>query len=71
MQELPFLDVHIQIRENELDLTVWQKTTDTGILLNFNAICLKACKSTLVLPYLTELSLFVNARIYLKSRSES
>ena len=38
MQILPFLDVHVQIRENELDLSVWRKETDTGILLNFNAI---------------------------------
>ena len=38
MQALPFLDVHVQIRENKLDLGVWQKTTNTGILLNFNAI---------------------------------
>ena len=27
MQALPFLDVHVQIRENELDLSVWRKET--------------------------------------------
>ena len=36
MQALPFLDVHVQIRENELDLSVRRKETNTGILLNFN-----------------------------------
>ena len=38
MQALPFLDVYVQIRENELDLSVWRKETNTGILLNFNVI---------------------------------
>ena len=36
MQALPFPDVHVQIRENELDLSVWRKETNTGILLNCN-----------------------------------
>ena len=48
-QALPFLDVHVQIRENELDLSVWRKETNTGILLNFNAICPNVWKSSLVL----------------------
>ena len=49
MQALPFLNVHVQIRENELDLSVWRKETNTGILLNFNAICPNVWKSSLVL----------------------
>ena len=49
MQALPFLDVHVQIRENELDLSVWQKETNTGILLIFNAVCPNVWKSSLVL----------------------
>ena len=49
MQALPFLDVHVQIRENELDLSVWRKETNIGILLNFNAICPNVWKSSLVL----------------------
>ena len=49
MQALPFLDVHVRIRENELDLGVWRKETSSGILLNFNAICPNVWKSSLVL----------------------
>ena len=52
MQALPFLDVHVQIRENELDLSVWRKETNTGILLNFNSICPNVWKSSLVLRLL-------------------
>ena len=49
MQALPFLDAHVQIRENELDLSVWRKKTKTGFLLNFNAICPNVWKSSLEL----------------------
>ena len=49
MQALPFLDVYVQIRENELDLSVWPKEANTGILMNFNAICPNVWKSSLVL----------------------
>ena len=49
MQALPFLDFHVQIRENELDLSVWRKETNAGILLNFIAICPNVWKSSLVL----------------------
>ena len=49
MQALPFLDVHIQIREKELDLGVWRKETNTGILLNFNALCPNVWKLSLAL----------------------
>ena len=49
MQALPFLDVHVQMRENELVLSVGRKETNTGILLNFNAICPNVWKSSLVL----------------------
>ena len=38
-QALPFIDVHVQIRENELDSSVWRKAINAGILLNFNTIC--------------------------------
>ena len=49
MQTLPFLDVRVQIRENELDLSAWRKTTNTCILFNFNAICPNVWKSSSVL----------------------
>ena len=71
MQALPFLDVHVQFRENELDLSVWRKETNTGILLNFNAICPNFGNRALYCAYLIELNLFVRASIYLKSRWES
>ena len=49
MQALPFLNVHVRIGEDELDLCVWRKTTNTGILLILNAICPNGWKSSLVL----------------------
>ena len=49
LQALPFLEVYVQIRENELDLSVWQKETNTGTLLNFNVICSNVWKSSFVL----------------------
>ena len=48
MQAPPFLDVHVQIRENELDLSMWRKEINTGILINFNAKCPIVWKSSLV-----------------------
>ena len=54
MQASPFLNVHLQIRENELDLSVSQKEINTGILLNFNAICPNVWKSSLVLCLLNQ-----------------
>ena len=35
MQALRFLEVHVEIRKNELDADVWQKPTNTVILLSF------------------------------------
>ena len=49
MHALQFLDVRVQIRENELDLSMRRKETSTGILMNFNAICPNVCKSSHVL----------------------
>ena len=49
MQAFPFLDVHVQIRENELDISVKRKESNTGILLNLNAIGPNVWKSSLVL----------------------
>ena len=49
IQALPFLDVHFQIRENESYLSVWQKTINTGILLDFSPVYPNVWKSSLVL----------------------
>ena len=68
MQALPFLDVHVQIRENELDLSVWRKETNTGILLNFNAICPNVWKSSLVLCLLNRAKSICSSQHYLNSR---
>ena len=71
MQALPILDVLFQIQENKLDLSVWRKEINTGILMNFNAICPNVWKSSLVLCLLIELNLFVPVSINLKSRLQS
>ena len=36
---LQFLDVDIEISENSVDTWVWRKPYNTGLLLNFAAIC--------------------------------
>ena len=34
-----FLDVQIKVRENGCDTWTWRKTTHSGLLLNFDALC--------------------------------
>ena len=36
---LNFLDVQIKLLDNGYETCVWRKPTNTGVLLNFNAIC--------------------------------
>ena len=45
---LQFLDVDIKISENTVDTWVWKKPTNTGLFLNFAAICPIKWKSGLV-----------------------
>ena len=45
---LQFLDVDIKISENTVDTWVWRKPTNTGLFLNFAAICPIKWKSGLV-----------------------
>ena len=52
IQALTFLNAHVQIQENELDLSVWRKETNIGILLNFNAIRPNIWKSSHLLRLL-------------------
>ena len=44
-----FLDVQIKVKENECDTWTWRKTTHTGFLLNFDALCPLKWKSGLIL----------------------
>ena len=45
---LQFLDVDIKISENTVDTWVWRKPTNTGLFLNFAALCPIKWKSGLV-----------------------
>jgi len=46
---LQFLDVDIRINESSVDTWVWRKPTNTGLCLNFEAICPLKWKSALIL----------------------
>ena len=71
MQALPSLDVHVQIQENELHLNVWRKETNTGILINFNAICPNVWKSSLELCLLVRAKSICSSQHLFESRWES
>ena len=45
---LSFLDVEIKVTDNKFDTWVWRKSTNTGLLLNFAALCPKNWKEGLV-----------------------
>ena len=44
-----FLDVQIKVKENGCNTCTWRKTTHTGLLLNFDALCPLKWKSGLIL----------------------
>ena len=44
-----FLNVQIKVKEDGCDTWTWRKTTYTGILLNFDALCTLKWKSDLIL----------------------
>ena len=46
---LQFLDVAVQINDKGVDTWVWQKPTNTGLFLNFKAVCPLNWKSSLIL----------------------
>ena len=46
---ISFLDVEIKINPNGFDTWTWRKPTQTGLFLNFCAVCPKAWKEGLVL----------------------
>ena len=67
-----FLDVQIKVKEYECDTWTWRKTTHSGLLLNFNALCPLKWKSDLILCLLycakaicSSKSIFKNDVIYL------
>ena len=45
---LNFLDAEIELNDVVLNTCVWRKSTNTGLLLNFNAICTTTWKSDLI-----------------------
>ena len=45
---LSFSDVKIKVNDNMFDTWVWRKSTNTGLLLNFSALCPKNWKEGLV-----------------------
>lgn len=51
-KELPFLDVLLKIDEDNILTEIYRKPTFTGLLLNFNALCPRNWKNTLVLGML-------------------
>ena len=68
-----FLDVQIKVKENGCDTWTWRKTTHTGLLLNFDALCPLKWKSGLILCLLNRVKaicsskfLFQNAVIKLQ-----
>ena len=48
-ENLPILDVQIKLNDAGYDTCVWRKPTNTGLLLNFNALCPNTWKSGLIM----------------------
>ena len=46
---IPFLDVHIELKESDCETWVFRKKTHTGVLLNFDAVTPRRWKSGLIL----------------------
>ena len=41
LQCMSFLDVYIEVNNDNIDMWIWHKPTNTGLLLNYNANCPK------------------------------
>ena len=64
---LSFLDVQVKLLNDGYEKNVWCKSTNTGLLLNFNAICPKIWKSVLIMCFLHRAkSICSNYELYLK-----
>jgi len=46
---LSFLDVEIKINGQDVDTGIWRKSTNTGLLLNFDDLCPQKWKSGLII----------------------
>ena len=65
---LPFLDMELKIRNNNLQSWIWRKPTHTGVFLNFKAICPLKWKSNLISCMLNVPEIFVPTAIYSKMK---
>ena len=64
---LSFLDVQVKLLNDGYETNVWRKSTNTGLLLNFNAMCPKIWKSGLIMCFLHRAkSICSNYELYLK-----
>ena len=64
---LSFLDVQVKLHNDGYETNVWCKSTNTGLLLNFNAMCPKIWKSGLIMCFLHRAkSVCSNYELYLK-----
>ena len=64
---LSFLDVQVKLLNDGYETNVWRKSTNTGLLLNFNAICPKIWKSGLIMCFLHRAKwICSNYELYLK-----
>ena len=64
---LSFLDVQVKLFNDGYETNVWRKFTNTGLLLNFNAMCPKIWKSGLIMCFLHRAeSICSNYKLYLK-----
>ena len=64
---LSFLDVQVKLLHDGYETNVWRKSTNTGLLLNFNAMCPKIWKSGLIVCFLHRAkSICSNYELYLK-----
>ena len=64
---LSFFDVEVKLLNDGYETNVWRKSTNTGLLLNFNAMCPKIWKSGLIMCFLRRAkSICSNYKLYLK-----
>ena len=49
LQCILFLDIHIKVNNNNIDVWTWRKPTQTGLLLNYNSNCPRKWKSGFIL----------------------
>ena len=58
-----FLDIQIKVKENGCDTWMWRKTTHTGLLLNFDALCPLTWKSGLILCLLNRAKAICSSKL--------